>query len=160
MFTSTKRPSLKKCLPVPGLKSASLPAPRRFGKTLTMSMLHAFFDISCNSRQLFEGLAISRNTELCEKWMNQYPTVFITFKEIYGKDYKDAQAQMAACIRDLLIEYSYLLESEKVDSSDREKLALLKKESGTWTDLTRSLSTLCRALKSHWGKPVILLIDE
>jgi hypothetical protein len=151
---------IEEMLTGPRSKVSLITRPRRFGKTLTMSMLHAFFDITCNSRQLFEGLAISKNTALCEKWMNKHPTVFITFKEIEGDDFDDAYEQLTERIRVVLIDHSYLLQSNKINPGDREKLTLLSKSAGTRTDLANSLSTLCRALKSHWGKPVILLVDE
>ena len=69
--------------------------PRRFGKTIGMSMLAYFFDIRKDSRKLFEDLKISRDIELCQKWMNQYPTLFISFKDVDGlnfqSDYEDVK---------------------------------------------------------------------
>ena len=75
--------------------------PRRFGKTLGMSMLAAFFDIHKNSDTLFEGLEISKDTASCQKWMNQYPTLFLTFKDVDGLNFDDAYGQLAAQIADL-----------------------------------------------------------
>ena len=68
--------------------------PRRFGKTLAMSMLSSFFDIIRNSRALFDGLEVSGDAELCRLWMNQYPTVFLTFKNVDGLTFSSAYGQL------------------------------------------------------------------
>ena len=86
--------------------------PRRFGKTLGMSMLYYFFNVRNESQKLFEGLEISRNHELCEKWLNKWPTIFLTFKDIDGLDFASAYDQLVFTISDLYQKYSFLLESE------------------------------------------------
>ncbi len=134
--------------------------PRRFGKTLTMTMLQAFFDISTDNRHLFEGLKVMENPELCEKWMNQYPTVFLSLKDITGENYGSAIRQMKILITDICGNYEYLLESPKIKSTDRASLSLLIHGGATDELYMRSLLILSRALESHWGKPAILLIDE
>ncbi|MBQ7502572.1 AAA family ATPase, partial [bacterium] len=134
--------------------------PRRFGKTLTLTMLQDFFDIRQDSRFIFEGLAVSRNTGLCEKWMNQYPTVFLTLKGVEGRSYDFACGQLSGLLQEICIEHAYLLESEKVDADVKEKLEALKKGKASEKDMAASLQFICRALKAHWGKPAILLIDE
>ena len=63
--------------------------PRRFGKTMAMSMLNSFLDIRKDSRELFEGLEISKETAICERWMNQYPTLFLSFKDVYGSTFEN-----------------------------------------------------------------------
>lgn len=68
--------------------------PRRFGKTLAMSMLSSFFDITRNSRALFDGLEVSGDAKLCRLWMNQYPTVFLTFKNVDGLTFSSAYGQL------------------------------------------------------------------
>lgn len=68
--------------------------PRRFGKTIGMSMLAYFFDIRKDSRKLFEDLKISRDIELCQKWMNQYPTLFISFKDVDGLNFQSAMKML------------------------------------------------------------------
>lgn len=134
--------------------------PRRFGKTLTMTMLQAFFDIREDSRALFEGLVVSKNTRLCAEWMNKYPTLFLTLKGCEGRNYDFACGQIAALLQGICIEHSYLLESEKVAPADKEKLSALNDGEAPEKDMANALLLLCRALKAHWGKPVILLIDE
>ncbi|MCR5219644.1 MAG: ATP-binding protein [bacterium] len=134
--------------------------PRRFGKTLTLSMLQEFFDIQKDSRGIFEGLAVSGNGALCKAWMNQYPVVFLTLKNIEGLTFQSALSQFGERIRVLLISMTYLTESPRVNASDRAILSQLEAGHGDDTMLMNSLDTLCRALEAHWGKPVILLIDE
>ena len=134
--------------------------PRRFGKTLMMTMLRDFFDISQNSKSIFEGLAISKNKALCDKWMNQYPTVFVTFKGIRELTFEEALGKIRSRIGELCKAFKFLIDSSSVDETDREKLAALKAENSSKRQLADSLKTLCSALYAHYGKPVILLIDE
>ncbi len=134
--------------------------PRRFGKTLMMTMLRDFFDISQNSKSIFEGLAISKNKALCDKWMNQYPTVFVTFKGIRELTFEEALGKIRSRIGELCKAFKFLIDSSSVDETDREKLAALKAENSSKRHLADSLKTLCSALYAHYGKPVILLIDE
>ncbi len=142
------------------VKVSLIARPRRFGKTLMLSMLHDFFDIRQDSRALFEGLAISKNKELCDKWMNQCPVVFLTFKGIEGQTFEDALKKVRSRISNICIEYSFLLDSTSVDERVRERLSLLKAERAEDAMLSDSLKTLCMALYSHYGKRPILLIDE
>ncbi len=134
--------------------------PRRFGKTLTMTMLQEFFDIRQDSRKLFEGLAISKNKALCEAWMNKYPSAFLSLKLIEGQNFDHALEQAAAIISRLCIEHDYLTASSKVSDADKQELSSLIFKQGSPTTLENSLITLSRALHAHWGKPAILLIDE
>ena len=92
--------------------------PRRFGKTMAMSMLASFFDIRKNNGPLFEGLSISRQTELCQNWMNQWPTVFFTFKDVDGLSFRDAYDMLAALTAFLFQQYDFLLVSERVTEYD------------------------------------------
>ncbi|MBQ7503668.1 AAA family ATPase, partial [bacterium] len=134
--------------------------PRRFGKTLTMTMLQDFFDIRQDSRAIFEGLTVSRNTELCEKWMNQYPTVFLSLKSIEGRNYDLACARMSSLLQRLYKEHAYLLKSEKITAADKKQLTLFIDGEGSENDISDALQFICYALEAHWGKPAILLIDE
>ena len=134
--------------------------PRRFGKTLMMTMLRDFFDISQDSRAIFEGLAISKNKALCDKWMNQHPVIFITLKEIDAENFSHAFEQVRTLVRKVAVLYDYLLESDKVNMSDKRILQEFLDSKSSRSELEAFLSTLCRALHAHWGKPVILLIDE
>ncbi|MBQ7502445.1 AAA family ATPase [bacterium] len=141
-------------------KVSLITRPRRFGKTLTMTMLQAFFDIRRDSRALFEGLAVSRNAGLCEKWMNRYPTIFITLKGVEGLSFDYACAGMSSLLQGLLVEHAYLLDSERVALADRKRLAVIDSGQGSEKDTAEALQVICRALEAHFGQPVILLIDE
>ena len=134
--------------------------PRRFGKTLTMSMLADFFDIRKDSRQLFEGLAISDNKELCDKWMNQYPVLFISLKDIEDLSFADAYEQLKVTISDLCIEYDYLKDSDKISNSDRTAFMELQNCTAAKSTVKNSLFMLTRMMQAYYGKSVILLIDE
>ena len=134
--------------------------PRRFGKTLTMTMLRDFFDKQQDSKAIFAGLAIAKNQTLCTAWMNQYPTVLISLKQVEGMNFAHALAHLTELVRQLIIDSAYLLKSPSVDESHKNILKTLKQVQSPQAELENSLLTLCRALRAHWGKPVILLIDE
>ena len=134
--------------------------PRRFGKSLTMSMLDDFFDISKNSKKHFEGLTISKETEICEKWMNQYPVVFISFKDIDGNSFDEAYGMLKLLISNLCLKYEFLEESDKVSSIDKKTLVELQCKKSAPEDLKGSLLLLTKMLTAHYGKNTILLVDE
>ena len=134
--------------------------PRRFGKTLGMSMLAHFFDIRKNSAELFRGLAISENPVFCSSWMNQYPVIFFSFKDIDGLSFQNAYGQLTAQIATLYKEHAYLLDDPVMDQDDRNIFLALKAGEADGTQVSRSLSTLMRMMHNFYGKPVILLLDE
>ncbi len=139
--------------------------PRRFGKTLMMQMMAEFFDITKDSRELFEGLAVSRNQELCAKWMNQYPVVFLTLKSVRQSSYEDACEQIRILVSFLLAKTKSVLTSPRVDSFVQESLQSLAQGSSNSATLKNSILKnsiffLCSALYQHYERPVILLIDE
>ena len=134
--------------------------PRRFGKTLGMSMLANFFDIEKNSREVFSGLEISENKELCETWMNQWPIVFLTFKDVDGLNFRSAYEQLVFQISELYKKYHYLLDCAAIDEDDKAMFRKLKAREADETLVTRSISLLMRMLETYYGKTVILLMDE
>ena len=134
--------------------------PRIFGKTLTMNMLENFFNITKSSKELFDGLKISKNKELCSNHMNQYPTIFITLREIEGRDFKEAFDIFKEKIINLYNSFSFLEYSDKLKTSDKELFNRLQNGTATDMEFIRSLSTLTRLLYSHYNKLVIILIDE
>lgn len=134
--------------------------PRRFGKTLGMRMLSDFFDIRKDSRNLFRDLEIAEDISLCESWMNQYPTLFITFKQVDGLTFTSAYDMLCSVIAELCVEHSYLLTSEKISIYDRQILERLACTNGSLADIKNCLLTLTRAMQSHYERPVILLMDE
>ena len=134
--------------------------PRRFGKTLGMSMLASFFDIRKDSRNIFAGLEIVENRELCDRWMNQYPVIFLSFKDVDGLTFTSAYEMLAATITDLYKEHLYLLGSDKINPYDQEIIRRLVEGKASVTEVKRSLSLLITFMKMYYGKPVILLLDE
>lgn len=137
--------------------------PRRFGKTMGMSMLANFFDIRKDSKAMFEGLEISKNAALCSEWMNQWPVLFLTFKDVDGLTFASAKEMLLNRIAAIYNDHSYLLEGTRVQENDRKVFERLADEvSGNPTDamLKTSIVLLMRLMRNHYGKPVILLIDE
>lgn len=134
--------------------------PRRFGKTLAMSMLENFFNIEKNSKELFSELKISKNTELCNSYMNQFPTIFITLKEIDGRNYTEAFDLFREKITNLYNNFSFLGDSDKLNAQDKELFKKLQIGIASEIEIIRALNTLTRLLYLHYNKPVVLLIDE
>ena len=134
--------------------------PRRFGKTLVMSMLASFFDIRRDSRDLFEGLKIAEDQKLCELWMNQWPVIFLSLKDAGGESFEDAYGLLQSIISQLYVEHAYLEKCAEIDESYKEILARLKRRQGNKTDVQISLRILMRMMQIYYGKQVILLIDE
>ena len=147
-------------LKTPATKVTLITRPRRFGKTLGMSMLAVFFDIRKESSSLFEGLDISEKASICNEWMNQYPVIFLSLKDIDGLTFEDAYGQLVAQIADLYKEYTYLLECAEIDEDDKKIFLDLKAGKADKVQITRSLGTLMKMLQIYYHKPVILLLDE
>lgn len=134
--------------------------PRRFGKTLMMSMLSNFFSIRKESKGIFEGLKITEHKEFCEKWMNQYPVLFISFKDaeadVFGVAYdklKNSIADICKLISDLAVESS-------VNPADAQVFERLMFNKASDAEVQGSLKTIMRIMYDIYGKKVILLIDE
>ena len=151
---------IKELLDSTGTEVTWITRPRRFGKTLGMSMLENFFDIRKNSRKLFEGLEIAKNQTLCDEWMNQYPTIFVSFRQVDGLDFTGAYDMLTWVISELYKKHLYLLESDRINECDKEIARQLIRGNASLRDTKGSLLLLTRLLQQYYGKPVILLIDE
>ena len=134
--------------------------PRRFGKTMGMSMLANFFDIRKDSKALFEGLEISKNTALCSEWMNQWPTLFLSFKKVDGLNFQDAYDMLTVVLANLYKKHMYLLESDKINPFDKEIITHIMSGDASVKEVKDSLALLTTTMQEYYGKPVILLIDE
>lgn len=134
--------------------------PRRFGKTLNMTMLEAFFDIRKDSKGIFTDLEIMKHEELCAEWMNQWPVLFLSFKDVANDNFEDSYEQMALNLADLCVEHAYLLDGDKVDKDDKDRFSRLKAGRATEVELRNSLFIITRMMYAYYGKPAILLIDE
>ena len=141
--------------------------PRRFGKSLNMSMLKAFFGYGYDSR-LFDGTKVAKETELCERYMGQFPVISITLKDVEARDYEGARAMLCAVIGNEALRFTFLSDSDALSEEEKERYRHLIRvgESGTSGEimsdemLKSSLFMLSRLLRKHYGKKVILLIDE
>lgn len=151
---------IKELLKTTATKVTLITRPRRFGKTMAMSMLAAYFDIRENSQDLFDGLEISKETELCKNWMNQWPVVFLSLKDIDGLNFEDAYERLAVQISNLYKNYTYLLECDKIDPDDRQIFLDLKAGKAEKAQVFQALRTLMRMLQIYHQKKVILLLDE
>lgn len=134
--------------------------PRRFGKTMGMSMLANFFDIRKDSRECFDGLVIQQHEAICKKWMNRYPTLFLSFKDVDGINYENALGMLKFVISQICEEHSYLEECDRVSNEYKEMFARLKKQEGTLTDVKCGLLIIMKMMQIYYNKPVILLLDE
>ena len=134
--------------------------PRRFGKTMGMSMLANFFDIRRDSQAMFEGLEIAQNTALCREWMNRWPVLFLSFKRVDGLDFGSAYEMLCTVIAEVCVTHGYLQESARVAPYDKNLLKRIEAGTATQVELKNSFVTLTRAMAAHYGKPVILLLDE
>ena len=151
---------IEELLKTTATKVTLITRPRRFGKTLGMSMLAAFFDIRKDSSSLFAGLEISKNRDLCEAWMNQWPTVFFSFKDVDGLNFEDAYNRLVAQISNLYKKHTYLLECSDIDEDDKTIFRAVKSGTANKTQISQALSTLTRLLQIYYQKQVVLLLDE
>ncbi len=145
--------------------------PRRFGKTLNMSMLKYFFEtgrdvMPFNNGTLFDGLEISKEKELCEEYMGKFPVISITLKGATGESFEDAKVMLRRIIGKEAMRFRFLLESDRIDDAERSQYEALvsmdKTGAFTMSDelLKDSLQTLSQLLQRHYGQSVIMLIDE
>ena len=140
--------------------------PRRFGKSLTMSMLRSFFEIDCSkdSKGLFDGLEISRESELCNEYMGKFPVISISLKGVSGESFSTARSMMCSVIGSEAMRFQFLLESERLSHKDKELYNQLTDVDNHYSMsdavLINSLLTLTTLLKKHYDQKVIILIDE
>ena len=133
--------------------------PRRFGKSLNMSMLQSFFEIG-KDKTLFDGLRISDNQELCEEYQGKFPVVSFSLKGINGATYEEARRFLIKTINEEARRLSVLSDSTELDETDHELLTQLKKKEMTNDSLVYSIRELTELLEKHYGSKVIVLIDE
>ena len=138
--------------------------PRRFGKTLNMSMLKSFFEIGTD-RTLFDGLYISRNQKLCEEYMGKYSVIFLSLKGIDGLSFEAAKYRLTELIGVEAERFAFLADSEKLTENERSKYrAIIHLVNGKYSMdedmLVSSLQTLSQLLCRHYGQKAMILIDE
>ena len=138
--------------------------PRRFGKTLNMSMLRHFFEIGTD-KTLFDGLYISQNKELCEEYMGQFPVVFLSLKNVEGLTFENAKRQFVELVGREASRFQFLRDSDKLTENEKKRYqALIDMQNGQYAmnddTLTFSMQSLSELLYKHYGKKTIILIDE
>ena len=143
-----------------GVQVMLITRPRRFGKTLGMNMLANFFDISKDSKALFEGLEVSKDHALCERWRNQYPTLFLSFKDVDGLCFENAFALLKSTFSQFCDAHPELENSERVTERQKEIFLRLREDKASFSDVQGALSVLIHMMWAHYGKPVVLLLDE
>ena len=131
--------------------------PRRFGKTLNMSMLRSFFEIGMD-KSLFDGLYISGNKVLCDEHMGKYPVIFLSFKGVDGLDFTTARRMLCAILKDELDRHYYLKTSDVLTDEDR--ILFTKMLHGQDDNIEDSIRMLSKLLYKHYGQKVVILIDE
>ena len=133
--------------------------PRRFGKTLNMSMLKCFFEIGTDA-SLFEGLAVSKEKALCETYMGKYPVVFVSLKGVDGLTFDVAYQSLCRILVDEATRLGFLQESDRLAASERAFIGRIVNEQYSEIDIRSCLKMLCTLLEKHYGQKPILLIDE
>ena len=131
--------------------------PRRFGKTLNMSMLKSFFEIGTD-KSLFDGLYISQNKELCEEYMGKYPVIFLSLKGVDGLTYDKAKKMLAEIIKEEADRHYYLKTSDRLTEEDRHSFQEMLV--GNDENIENSLKNLSRFLYKNYGQKVVIIIDE
>lgn len=131
--------------------------PRRFGKTLNMSMLRSFFEIGTD-KSLFDGLYISGNKVLCDEHMGKYPVIFLSFKGVDGLDFTTARRMLCAILKDELDRHYYLKTSDVLTDEDR--ILFTKMLHGQDDNIEDSIRMLSKLLYKHYDQKAVILIDE
>ena len=134
--------------------------PRRFGKTLMMSMMENFFSITKDSRELFDGLNIMKHPEFCDEYMNKYPVIFVSYKEAFGRNFDKAYGKFTDIIAEACYNISEIVDNEKINPNTIATFRRLESKTATEGEVENSLVTLMSILYTIYNKKVILLIDE
>ena len=134
--------------------------PRRFGKSLNMSMLEHFFSLD-GDKSIFEGLKISKETALCEEYMGKYPVITLSFKDVEGENFTEATDMLCEIISEEAGRFVWLMDSPHISEYDKCKLDdILSNHFETKSSICVSLKLLSKLLSTHYGKQVVILLDE
>ena len=135
--------------------------PRRFGKTLTLSMLYHFLQITPkHDRNLFGGLAVSRDKDFCEKHQNKYPVIFVSFKDIKKASYAQAYVAIVELMADLYSQHRYLLNEDSLHEEEKDRFTSILHQDVTETSIDSAIKKLSHYLQEKFCKKAIILIDE
>ncbi|MBR1743788.1 MAG: AAA family ATPase, partial [Lachnospiraceae bacterium] len=131
-----------------------------FGKTLTMTMFRDFLDIRQDSADIFDGLEIMEHPDVVEKYMNQYPVVFLSLKEVFGGDFEKVYENMQFAVSELCKTFDELGTSSAIGAEDKKLLVALREQSANEVNTVASLGLLSRMLCTHYHKQVFVIVDE
>ena len=134
--------------------------PRRFGKTLMMSMMENFFSIRKDSESIFKGLAITEHEDFCKEWMNQCPVLFVSFKDVEAETFDSAYKMLMMKLADVCKSLTSVFDGKAADKDDKWIFEKLKSRSAGEEEVKSSIKTIMRMMNAVYGKKVILLIDE
>ena len=135
--------------------------PRRFGKTLNMSMLKYYFDCKTkDNKQLFKGLRIMEQDEKYTSKLGYYPVIYMTLKDVQDRNYENMILNMKTAMLEMYQEHRYLLDSEKIYPEEKERIKKILYARENEVDLKNSVKELSKYLNRHYDKPVMLLVDE
>ena len=141
-------------------RAIMLTRPRRFGKTVLMTMLRDFLDVQMDSWDLFEGLRIMEHTDIVSIYMNRFPVVFMSLKEVYGNTEAEVLGALGTCLSETLATYDELFESPNISKADKDRFMELRSGKAEKQDIIMALAFLCRVFAGIYGKPTYVLIDE
>ena len=143
-----------------GTQVTLLTRPRRFGKTMAMNMLAYFFDIRKDSKDLFRTLEVANEEDVCRLWMNQYPVLFLSWKDVDGTTFENALNMLKFTLAQFCIEHSSLGKSEKVNEEYKRVFEKMVNRTESLTEVQTSIKILMTMMYEHYERPVILLLDE
>ncbi|MCR4745908.1 MAG: ATP-binding protein [Lachnospiraceae bacterium] len=143
-------------------KAVLFARPRRFGKTLTMTMFRDFLDVRQDSLNIFQGLKVMKNNELVDEYMNRYPVVFISLKAVFGDSFESVYQSLCIVVSKLCEENKFLVEEDNKNISEvsRQLFKKLWAQEAKQTNTEQSLDLISQMLKQYYGKPVFVIIDE
>ena len=141
-------------------KAVMFARPRRFGKTLTMTMFRDFLDINQDSIDIFSDLEIMKYPDVVKKYMNKYPVIFISLKEVFGENFESCFRNFQMVISKLCDDHKYLLDSPKVDQSHKKFFEKLKNRDARKEDTEQALDLISSMLRDYFEKQVFIIIDE
>ena len=133
--------------------------PRRFGKTLNMSMFKSFFEIG-GDKSIFDGLAVAQDKALCDRYMGKYPVVFISLKGVDGTNFEEAYERLRNVIFDECSRLKFLLDSNAIAEVDKYLIKRVLAREDSPSEIAASLKMLCGLLEKHYGQKTVLIIDE
>lgn len=141
-------------------KTVLFTRPRRFGKTMTMTMFRDFLDVRQDSREIFSGLKIMGCADTVATYMNQYPVVFLSLKEVFGRDFDAIFDAFRIICANACKAFNDLSDSNRIDSDDRDTFLAVKGQKANEANTVAVLDLLARMLRAHYGRPAFIIIDE